>query len=98
MPKALRLFLQDDIKLNVSTNTPGTQIDTRVIKVQGANINVIDLSKRVDIESIHLQINVKQGVKPYVSESDVISELPKAETKKKSLFSLPFFKRGKNKE
>jgi len=100
MPKAIRLFLHDDIKLNVSTNVPGTQIDTRVMRAQGANINVIDLSKRLDIESIHLQLNVKQGIKPYVSESNIVSELPKA---KKENFSLSrvqehvtrFFKRNK---
>lgn len=63
MPKALRLFLHDNIKLTVSTNVPGTPIDTRTIKVQGTNINVIDLSKRTDILAVELTLRVKDGQK-----------------------------------
>ena len=63
MPKAVRLFLNDSIKMTVGTNVPGTPLDTRVIKVAGAVINVIDLSKREDIDAIELYIRIKTGVK-----------------------------------
>jgi hypothetical protein len=54
--------MHDDIKLTVSTNVPGTPLDTRTIRVQGANINIIDLSKRQDIDSVSLNLIVKAGV------------------------------------
>lgn len=63
MPKAVRLFFHDSIKLTMGSNVPGLEFEKRVIRVQGANINVIDLSKRLDIDAVEISIRVKTGVK-----------------------------------
>lgn len=73
MPKAVRLFLADHIKFNVSINIP-TKIDTRVIRVQKSHINVIDLSERYDIESVEMNVKLKEGTKPLEKKDDFVTK------------------------
>lgn len=63
MSKAVRLFLHDDIVMTMGSNVKGTPFQMRTNKIQGALINVIDLSEREDIEAVEVFIRVKTGIK-----------------------------------